>query len=45
MVFKDALQIVSGIRNARKQQSFLWKEQEKAYKGVKKVLLLLIEIR
>jgi hypothetical protein len=45
MVFKDALQIVNGIRNAGKQQSFLWEEQEKAYKGVRKVLSSSIEIR
>lgn len=44
-VWKAALQVVNGIRNAGKQQLFLWEEQEKAYKGTRKVLSSSIEIR
>jgi hypothetical protein len=37
--WKEALAIVTNIRNASKQLAYLWEEQEKLYKGKRKVLI------
>jgi hypothetical protein len=37
--WKEASQIVNSIRNSPKQQSFLWQEMERLYKGGKRVLI------